>query len=379
MKRLYILRHAKAAQAEPGQDDHARALTVRGIADAEAMARYLRKNGAKLDRVLISTSARTIQTADLVLREMEGPPRADYRDGLYLASAGKIVSVLKTLPGKFAECDGGGPQSRARGIGDIVGARAGAGARNVNGATSWTRNFPPPRWRSWISISRAGAISNRATGKLADFVRPKDLLDSQHRQPARAERQRLPAKRHFTHILAAQHRAAFGDARPTHRLIEEAGIVLRVAPDQAGMKGAGLQLGESAMQQRAAHAMAHEIRIDIKRIDFAIEAQPMVARGTKSGQTQHAMARRLRRQHRAFADGALQPGCMGLHRHVGKQAMRQDGGVRVPPSFDIDARQGDRISGTRESQTQSAITHAPERDATKSSPQGLNLHARSCV
>jgi phosphohistidine phosphatase len=103
MKRLYILRHAKAAQAEPGQDDHARALTVRGIADAEAMARYLRKNEAKLDRVLISTAARTIQTADLVLRELEGPPRADYRDGLYLASAVKILTMLKMLPNRLSE------------------------------------------------------------------------------------------------------------------------------------------------------------------------------------------------------------------------------------------------------------------------------------
>ena len=49
MKRLYLLRHAKAEPAEPGQDDHARALTVRGMHDAGAMARYLRKNGAKLD------------------------------------------------------------------------------------------------------------------------------------------------------------------------------------------------------------------------------------------------------------------------------------------------------------------------------------------
>ena len=95
MKRLYILRHAKAAPADPGQDDHARALTVRGLADAEAMAHHLRKNGAKPDRVLVSTSARTVQTADLVLREFEVPPRADYRDGLYLADPGKILAMVQ--------------------------------------------------------------------------------------------------------------------------------------------------------------------------------------------------------------------------------------------------------------------------------------------
>ncbi len=98
MKRLYILRHAKAAPAEPGGDDHARALTLRGIADAEAMARYLRKNDARPDRVLISTAARTVQTADLVLRELEAPPRADYSDALYLAAMGKILGLIQGVP-----------------------------------------------------------------------------------------------------------------------------------------------------------------------------------------------------------------------------------------------------------------------------------------
>lgn len=100
MKRLYILRHAKAAPGEPGQDDHARALTLRGIADAEAVARYLHKNGAAPDRVLVSTSARTVQTADLVLRELSLALRADYRDALYLAEAGKILAMIQGLPAR---------------------------------------------------------------------------------------------------------------------------------------------------------------------------------------------------------------------------------------------------------------------------------------
>lgn len=100
MKRLYILRHAKAAPGEPGQDDHARALTLRGIADAEAVARYLHKNGAAPARVLVSTSARTVQTADLVLRELSLALRADYRDALYLAEAGKILAMIQGLPAR---------------------------------------------------------------------------------------------------------------------------------------------------------------------------------------------------------------------------------------------------------------------------------------
>src|SRR6185312_8565440 len=54
MKRLYLLRHAKAAPADPAQDDHGRELTVRGMHDADAMARYLRKNGFVPDLMLVS-------------------------------------------------------------------------------------------------------------------------------------------------------------------------------------------------------------------------------------------------------------------------------------------------------------------------------------
>ena len=93
MKRLYLLRHAKAVPAEPELDDHARALTVRGMHDAGAMARYLRKNNFVPELMLVSTSARTRQTADLVLREIEARP--DYRESLYLAEAGKILAQVQ--------------------------------------------------------------------------------------------------------------------------------------------------------------------------------------------------------------------------------------------------------------------------------------------
>ncbi|HKD46874.1 MAG TPA: histidine phosphatase family protein [Rhizomicrobium sp.] len=174
MKRLYILRHAKAAQAEPGQDDHARALTVRGIADAEAMARYMRKNGAKPDRVLISTSARTIQTADLVLRELDGVPRGDYRDGLYLAAAGKIATILKSLPAKLSEVMVVGHNPGLEELAALLARepvrrkereRRGELDEKFPTAALAVLDFDMDRWRDL----------KPGTGKLADFVRPKDL------------------------------------------------------------------------------------------------------------------------------------------------------------------------------------------------------------
>src|SRR5580704_19513092 len=96
MKRLYLLRHAKAVPADPALDDHARELTVRGMHDASAIARYIRKNGFEPQLLLASNSARTRQTADLVLREIDA--RADYRETLYLAEPGKILGLIHAAP-----------------------------------------------------------------------------------------------------------------------------------------------------------------------------------------------------------------------------------------------------------------------------------------
>ena len=174
MKRLYILRHAKAVPGEPGQDDHARPLTMRGLADAEAMARHLHKNGARPDRVLVSTSARTVQTADLVLRELEMPPRADYRDALYLATPGKILGLPQAAPAKAESIllVGHNPgleelasllarepvRHKERERRDVLEEKFPTGALAV-------LDFDIARWRDL----RPGE------GKLVDFVRPKDL------------------------------------------------------------------------------------------------------------------------------------------------------------------------------------------------------------
>jgi phosphohistidine phosphatase len=96
MKRLYLLRHAKAVQAEPALEDHDRALAVRGMHDASAMARYMRKNGFIPDLILSSGAARTRQTTELVLHELEA--RTDYRDSLYLAEAEKIMGLVQAAP-----------------------------------------------------------------------------------------------------------------------------------------------------------------------------------------------------------------------------------------------------------------------------------------
>jgi phosphohistidine phosphatase len=93
MRRLLLLRHAKAEAGAPDQDDHDRALTERGLADAAAVARYLKSQGYAAARILCSTSTRTRQTAEAVLRGTLTP--VEWLEALYLAAPGKIVAMIQ--------------------------------------------------------------------------------------------------------------------------------------------------------------------------------------------------------------------------------------------------------------------------------------------
>jgi phosphohistidine phosphatase len=172
MKRLYLLRHAKAVPADPGRDDHGRELTVRGMHDAGAMARYLRKNGFVPDLMLISTSARTRQTADLVLREMEA--KADYREALYLAETGTILAMVQAAP---RNAQGVMVVGHNPGLEDLASLLAREPVRRKERvrrdvleekfptAALAVLDFDVEKWRD-ISPGEGG---------LTDFVRPKDL------------------------------------------------------------------------------------------------------------------------------------------------------------------------------------------------------------
>ena len=62
MRRLLLLRHAKAERSQPGGRDHDRVLAARGRADAKKLGAYLARHAFVPDRALVSTSARTRET-----------------------------------------------------------------------------------------------------------------------------------------------------------------------------------------------------------------------------------------------------------------------------------------------------------------------------
>lgn len=97
MKRVMLLRHAKAGSAGGTGDDHARPLTQRGHDDSGRMGVFMRKAGYKPSAVLCSTAARTVQTWTAVQAELGSDVPALFVDALYLAPASRIFSTIRTI------------------------------------------------------------------------------------------------------------------------------------------------------------------------------------------------------------------------------------------------------------------------------------------
>lgn len=95
MKKLYILRHAKAAHNNK-IDDHERPLTLEGVEHCTRVAHYLAKEQIAPEHVMCSTA---IRTRDTIATIAESYPLSSplYLPRLYLASAGEIFRIIEQI------------------------------------------------------------------------------------------------------------------------------------------------------------------------------------------------------------------------------------------------------------------------------------------
>ena len=95
MKRLLMLRHAKAVPASEPLADIARPLADRGERDARHIGERLREHGARPALILSSPAARALQTAQLVAAALDYPrERIALEQSLYLAPPAVIAAVV---------------------------------------------------------------------------------------------------------------------------------------------------------------------------------------------------------------------------------------------------------------------------------------------
>ncbi|MBV9054184.1 MAG: histidine phosphatase family protein [Hyphomicrobiales bacterium] len=169
MKRLLLLRHAKSARPA-GVADHERPLAPRGSADARLMGAYLQREMLLPDLALVSTSARTRQTWDLLLQGLGSVPNLRFEPRLYEASAGGLASVIAEAPDEAEEVllIGHNP-----GLADLAHLLAGHGDRYA--LARMRTKFPTSglavldlSGESWRELAQRSA-------KLDRFVTPKGL------------------------------------------------------------------------------------------------------------------------------------------------------------------------------------------------------------
>jgi phosphohistidine phosphatase len=98
MRRLLLLRHAKAERSDPGMQDLSRVLIERGRKDAAKIGAYMAGHALVPDRVVLSPAARTQETWKYAAAAFKPAPAAMSAERLYDATPHDIIGVVKDSP-----------------------------------------------------------------------------------------------------------------------------------------------------------------------------------------------------------------------------------------------------------------------------------------
>lgn len=95
MKELLLLRHAKSDWDTPYEDDHERPLSRKGIRDAQAIGRLLKRLDLLPDRAVSSSAVRARRTLELAASAGEWRCRQEVTPDLYDCSVEQALRVLQ--------------------------------------------------------------------------------------------------------------------------------------------------------------------------------------------------------------------------------------------------------------------------------------------
>jgi phosphohistidine phosphatase len=98
MRRLLLLRHAKAERSEPGTKDISRVLIDRGRKDAARIGTYMAAHALVPDRVILSPAARTQETWKYAAAAFHPAPAAMSAERVYDATPHDILAIIKDTP-----------------------------------------------------------------------------------------------------------------------------------------------------------------------------------------------------------------------------------------------------------------------------------------
>ena len=171
MRRLLLLRHAKAA-AYSGGGDAERPLTERGRGDAGLIGRFIAAQGLSPDLAAASSAKRTRETLDCVIAELAARPPVLIEPALYLAEPETLLAQLRRTPNSVGTLLAIGHNP---GVAELAHALTGSGERDARlrieqkypTAGLSVLEFDLEDWRK----------ASPRSGKLVRFVTPRELRD----------------------------------------------------------------------------------------------------------------------------------------------------------------------------------------------------------
>ncbi|MBS0358341.1 MAG: histidine phosphatase family protein [Proteobacteria bacterium] len=98
MKHLYLIRHANAYPAMPGENDFDRELSEFGTREAPKMAEKLRDLEVKPDLIISSSAKRAVTTARIFAEYLDYPKnKIHVEETLYASSLERLIELTKEL------------------------------------------------------------------------------------------------------------------------------------------------------------------------------------------------------------------------------------------------------------------------------------------
>lgn len=168
-RRLHLLRHAKSDWDAHGRPDRDRPLAPRGKRAAAALRQHLADTELHVDLVLCSPARRTRETWAGVEDGLAGEPRFAIVESIYDADVTDLLTVVREIdPGVgSALLIGHNP-----GFGEL--ARYLAGDADPEALARLEDGYPTAAFAT-LALDVAWADVRRGSGRLVDFVRPRDL------------------------------------------------------------------------------------------------------------------------------------------------------------------------------------------------------------
>jgi len=169
-KTLFLLRHAKAVMGGTQMSDGERPLDHRGQKAAREMGRLMNERGWVPHAALVSPARRTRQTWALLAPELDGAPVPAFPQALYPGSVTSLLSEAAQLPDEksSAVIVGHNPS-----IGQLAVILAGSGS-DPHALALVEEKFPTAALAK-LDFDCAWREIGPGSGRLADFLRPKDL------------------------------------------------------------------------------------------------------------------------------------------------------------------------------------------------------------